>query len=63
MEEVYYFDDESCILKMLEQMEILVNPFYATGPFLYPLKASKDSGFLMFSGSVVIVKEKLHETG
>ena len=36
MEEVYYFDDESCILKMLEQMEMLVNPFYATGLSIPP---------------------------
>ena len=37
------------------------NPFYATGLFLYPLKTSKNPGFVMFSGG--IERNKRHEMG
>ena len=31
---------------------LVVNPIHATGLFLYPLKISENSGFLMFSGDI-----------
>ena len=38
-----------------------LNPFYATGVFLYPRKHQKIAGFLMFSRS--LEKDQWHETG
>ena len=40
---------------------LIVNPFHATGPFLYPLKTSENSGFLMFSGVIEI--DQWHKIG
>ena len=41
--------------------QLLLNLFHATSLFLYLLKTSKISGFLMFSGG--IKREKWHEMG
>ena len=37
------------ILKQKDKLK-LINPFHASGLFLYPLKTSETSAFLMFSG-------------
>ena len=58
------FDNESCILKMLEQMKKHVSPLHATGPFLYAMGTLENLltwRFLMFLGSVK--SEQRHEMG